>query len=514
MPFEYRPIRNPYVTSMADVMGRAPEARSRAHLSAAEAQAGAAGRLGDISAAKWRGLGDTVAGGIDAYITEQREKPLREHALWQMEQDKIAAERAAVRAAQEDVEWGVGVQEREDKATFGTLLSETQPRHIDADGNMDMEALAQDITRQWGETGRDPAVLNEFTKTVQAAMEHDARMKQITAQIEAAGADTDRVQALIEQGKRVDESYALWQAIPDRTGPEALAAEDAHRLLTGAPTRGETPEQLRDRVEAVAKIQASTRSSSPQIAAAIDNYTGAIRDFSQTGNRAPMHQAEQLLWSLGQNPGNVRANIVQGLDDEQREIYKGLNLSYMGQRAGTPPESLFPSLPAVSEFGAQFTPWDAPDAPQQPGPWPTPEELQQFDATPSVVTEGQLRGSVELTRDQQARDGVPVDYTLEHAVAETLKDNQTIVQDDGAPSDWQRRALVVRQPGGRSAAIGAPPPGTPPQRVGQPGDVPRDRPRRRFFPPATPFTGPSQISPPGRGGLRRGDPPVDLRRRP
>jgi len=513
MPFEYRPFVNPYVSSMSDLMGRGVEARSRAELSAAEAQAGAVGRLGDITAAKWSGLGDTVAGGIDAYVTEQREKPMREHALWQMEQDKIAAERAEVMAGREDVEWGVGVQEREDKATFGTLLSETQPRHIDADGNMDMEALAQDMTRQWGETGRDPAVLNEFNKTVQAEIAHDALIKQRTAQIEAAGADTDRVQALIEQGKREDQSYAAWQAIPDRTGPEALAAEDAHRLLTGAPTRGETPEQVRERVEAVAKIQAGARSSSPQIAAAIDNYTGAIRDFVQTGNRAPMHQAEQFLWSLGQNPGNVRANIVQGLDHEQMEIYKGLNPVQMGQRSGTPPESLFSGLPEVSGFGTPFTPSVAPSAPQQPGPWATEGEVRQADAIPDVITESQIREEVELMRAQQEEEGVLVDYTLEDGVLQALEANQTIVQENGAPSDWQQRALAAQQPGGRSAAIGAPPPGTPPQRVGQPGDVPRDRPRRPFFPPGRPFTGASQISPAGQGGLRRGVPPVDLGRR-
>ena len=62
---------------------------------AAEAQAGGALRLGDLTQQKWSGLGNTLAGGIDAYVTEQREAPRREHDLWQMEQDKIAAERAA-----------------------------------------------------------------------------------------------------------------------------------------------------------------------------------------------------------------------------------------------------------------------------------------------------------------------------------------------------------------------------------------------------------------------------------
>ena len=78
MPFQYQPFVNPYVSSMSDLMGRGVEARSRAELTAAEAQAGAQRRLGDIAGAQWSGLGNTIGQGIDAYVTEQREAPIRE----------------------------------------------------------------------------------------------------------------------------------------------------------------------------------------------------------------------------------------------------------------------------------------------------------------------------------------------------------------------------------------------------------------------------------------------------
>ena len=78
MAFEYRPYANPYVGSMIDLMGRGEEARSRAELSAAEIEAGAQRRLGDITGAQWSGLGNTIGQGIDAYVTEQREAPIRE----------------------------------------------------------------------------------------------------------------------------------------------------------------------------------------------------------------------------------------------------------------------------------------------------------------------------------------------------------------------------------------------------------------------------------------------------
>lgn len=93
MAFRYQPFQNPYISSMTDLMGRGTEARSRAALSAAEAQAGGALRLGDLTQQKWSGLGDTIGQGIDAYVTEQRAKPQREYDEWRRQQEYDAAAR-------------------------------------------------------------------------------------------------------------------------------------------------------------------------------------------------------------------------------------------------------------------------------------------------------------------------------------------------------------------------------------------------------------------------------------
>jgi hypothetical protein len=93
MPFEYTPFVNRYVGTMSDLMAQETEARNLAALSAAEVEAGAVRRVGDLTAAKWRGLGQDVAGGVESYLTEKREQPLREHAAWQREQERLGVER-------------------------------------------------------------------------------------------------------------------------------------------------------------------------------------------------------------------------------------------------------------------------------------------------------------------------------------------------------------------------------------------------------------------------------------
>lgn len=165
---------------MADVMGRAPEARSRAHLSAAEAQAGAAGRLGDISAAKWRGLGDTVAGGIDAYITEQREKPIRE-------------EEARIRGLNVDLlnqRLAEGERTLEDdiaRAAMDTEALEILQAHMDEGGRFD-DALRQKFVLRFG------------------PVESEARLRPLeasfTAYTEEQRADTAAREAANELGLR------------------------------------------------------------------------------------------------------------------------------------------------------------------------------------------------------------------------------------------------------------------------------------------------------------------------
>jgi hypothetical protein len=79
MPFEYKPFVNRYVGAISDVMGQGAEARNRAALSVAETQAGAVGRLGDLTADRWRGLGQDVVGGVESYFTDKQEAKDREY---------------------------------------------------------------------------------------------------------------------------------------------------------------------------------------------------------------------------------------------------------------------------------------------------------------------------------------------------------------------------------------------------------------------------------------------------
>jgi hypothetical protein len=143
MPFEYRPFVNPYIGSMSTLMGRGVEARSSAELSAAEAQAGAAGRLGDITGAQWRGLGDTVAGGIDAYVTEQREAPIRE------DQAKLLGLKIGV--AEHDLAAGAradALGERQDD--FTEALKERTLAHENPEtGEINYPALVAELRRDY-----------------------------------------------------------------------------------------------------------------------------------------------------------------------------------------------------------------------------------------------------------------------------------------------------------------------------------------------------------------------------
>jgi len=79
MPFEYKPFVNRYVGAISDLMGQGAEARNRAALSVAEMQAGAVGRLGDLTADRWRGLGQDVVGGVESYFTDKQEAKDREY---------------------------------------------------------------------------------------------------------------------------------------------------------------------------------------------------------------------------------------------------------------------------------------------------------------------------------------------------------------------------------------------------------------------------------------------------
>jgi hypothetical protein len=255
MPFEYRPFVNPYVSSMSDLMGRGVEARSRAELSAAEAQAGAAGRLGDITAAKWSGLGDTLAGGIDAYVTEQREKPMREHALWQMEQDKVAAARAGVEAERADVTYGLEQEELEYGKRYDKIINDGElamgadPENKEAHRAAVREAIAQ--------AGLPASYLNDYDELLQAADTHESAMLLAQAQIEAANARGASDAAIREHAEERQRYFEKIQSTREEFGdnsPENRAARNDYFLFTGdEDPRIAIQERQRDRDAAAAQ---------------------------------------------------------------------------------------------------------------------------------------------------------------------------------------------------------------------------------------------------------------------
>lgn len=150
MPFQYQPFVNPYVSSMSDLMGRGVEARSRAELTAAEAQAGAQRRLGDITGAQWSGLGNTIGQGIDAYVTEQREAPIRKHAaLLRADQLKQVAERAEGRERQQQAQALLG-RVLTGRDVRGTPAGDMLAFQTDADGGLTRTDLAPDPSAEPG----------------------------------------------------------------------------------------------------------------------------------------------------------------------------------------------------------------------------------------------------------------------------------------------------------------------------------------------------------------------------
>lgn len=426
MPFEYQPFVNPYVSSMSDLMGRGVEARSRAELSAAEAEAGGKLRLGDLTQQKWSGLGNTIGQGIDAYVTEQREAPIREEEArlrgLNITAAETQAERAGVTAAREDEQYLLDQEGLKYGDTFDTIMSGAE-LEFGADPE-NREALRVAVRERIAQAGLPASYLNDYDELVRVADAHESALLRDKAQIEAANARGASDKTIREQAEKRQEYFQAIRSTRDEFGynsPGNRAARRDYFLFVGE----EDPVLKREHDLSVAKIQASSRSTNPQIASAIDNYTGAIRDFAQTGNRAPMHQAEQLLWSLGQNPGNVRANIVEGIHQEQTSAYMGLNPVHLGVRPGTPPESLFPSLPAVSTMGSVYAP-------------PPPLEPRSVEG---AITESELAVEVEKY-DLGSLDEAAVAY----------RDRGIdVVEDDGSPS-W----LGLNKPPPRTTDIPLP----------------------------------------------------------
>ena len=180
MPFEYKPFVNRYVGAISDVMGQGAEARNRAALSVAEMQAGAVGRLGDLTADRWRGLGQDVVGGVESYLTEKREAPIRK-------------EKARLRGLDIDLvtqrlaEGDRTLNDYVSQETMDTEARELLQVHMDEGGQFD-EALRQKFYLAFG------------------PIDGEARLRPLepsfTAYAEEQRAATDAIEAANERGLR------------------------------------------------------------------------------------------------------------------------------------------------------------------------------------------------------------------------------------------------------------------------------------------------------------------------
>jgi hypothetical protein len=440
MPFEYRPFVNPYVSSMSDLMGRGVEARSRAELTAAEAQAGAVGRLGDITAAKWSGLGDTLAGGIDAYMTEQREKPMREHALWQMEQDKIAAERAEVMAGREDVEWGVGVQERQRDATRDRILATAQTRFTGPNGEVDAEGATAWVQEQFA-LQLPPSYLEAYQVRQRATEEHDALMTSHAARAEEAKLGSDAHRLEIERQEEADRLFEEMTRIDDTHGLDSPESNAAHRAYYGY-TRATDPriairEAQKDRD---ADADSAGARTATEIKYERDFLAGQYRGALESRDPAVIHAIEQKLYDAQIDPRTLRHSALQESYDEAIDRHNA--------RVGTPGGMYgAPGREEISDFDTWMRTADLPGVSTMGSvyaPPPQPPELPDWRIpmpTRGVITESELAVEVEKY------DLV----SLEEAAADYRNKGINVVEDDGSPSQLGSEAEARRQEAERPA---------------------------------------------------------------
>jgi|TARA_R110000824_G_scaffold400563_1_gene608310 hypothetical protein len=325
MAFEYRPFVNPYISSMTDLMGQGTEARSRAELSAAEAEAGGQLRLGDLTQQKWSGLGNTLAGGIDDYVTERREAPIREEEARLRGLNIGVAEQ---QLAAGEVEAAQGEQERQRDTTRDRILATAQTRFTGPNGEVDAEGATAWVQEQFA-LQLPPSYLEAYQVRQRATEEHDALIASHAARVEEANLGTQARGLEIERAEESDRLFKEMTRIDDTHGLGGPESDAAHRAYYGY-TRTTDPliairEARKDRQAETARAAART---STEIARdrtfLIDNYKGALA----SRDPAVIHAAEQALYQERIDPRTVRQGALQESYDEAVERH---NL-----RVGTP----------------------------------------------------------------------------------------------------------------------------------------------------------------------------------
>jgi len=364
MPFEYRPFVNPYISSMSDLMGRGVEARSRAELSAAEAQAGAAGRLGDITGAQWSGLGDTLAGGIDAYVTEQREAPIREEEA-RLRGLKIGV--AEQQLAAGEVEAAQGVQERQREATRDRILANAQTRFTGPNGEVDAEGATAWVQEQFA-LQLPPSYLEAYQVRQRATEEHDALMTSHADRAEEAKLGSKVHGLEIERLKESDRLFKEMTRIDDTYGLDTPESDAAHVAYYGYTRTADPRIAISEgQLDRAARLKAALAPSATEIALdrtfLIANYKGALA----SRDPAVIHAAEQALYTERIDPRTVRQGALEESYDEE--------LARHNARHGNPsinnpqrPEfvdfdEMMADVPDVSTMGSVYAP------PPQPSEW-------------------------------------------------------------------------------------------------------------------------------------------------
>ena len=241
MPFEYTPFVNRYVGTMSDLMAQKVEARNRAALSAAEVEAGAVRRVGDLTAAKWSGLGQDVAGGVESYLTEKREQPLREHAAWQREQERLGVEKQDLAAALlgETLAGAPGPEEVQpyERPRFRGIPSRDTEMDRDAAGNLVRAEPALEEPAPSGPS-RGPFHRFDVRGFVQAAAEGQFLPQASTGLQTLISLNTETERRFTETYDRSKETF---RQLLDQS-PEALMSGGAQFIEHFSRELGESPQ--------------------------------------------------------------------------------------------------------------------------------------------------------------------------------------------------------------------------------------------------------------------------------
>jgi hypothetical protein len=401
MPFQYQPFVNPYVSSMSDLMGRGVEARSRAELTAAEAQAGAQRRLGDITAAKWSGLGNTLAGGIDAFVTEQREAPIREEQA-RLRGLNIAVAEQALAAGKVEAEQGV--QERQHDTTRDRILATAQTRFTGPNGEVDADGATAWVQEQFA-LQLPPSYLEAYRVRERAIDAHESQLARDTAAIEELELGSDAHRATLERQTETTRLFDAMTQADDTYGLDSPESNAAHRAYYGY-TRTTDPliairEAQKDREADAALAGARTAT---EIEYDRDFLTGQYRGALESRDPAVIHAIEQKLYDARIDPRTLRQSALQ-------ESYEDA-IDRHNARVGTPGGMYgAPGREEMVDFDTWLQEANIPDVSTMGSvyaPLPQPPEWQ-----PEMPFIGEL--TEDYVREKMAGRGF---LSLEEAIAE------------------------------------------------------------------------------------------------